>query len=234
MRIEDDGARVTAPPRAAVTCVVERMPDEDPGGSATWENQGATYRNGVLRCSDGTVRVGAFCIANCPAGAGVLALPIAADALDALRVPLPRARLSPSLEAVRSSNLGGYLVGVPMYAAVDPADWRPITARADVAGFWVEVTATPRRLEVEIDDDVLRCDGPGEVVTADNYRTTSSTCRHVFERRGTATVRMRIVYAHTYSANFATNLPAGETGEGPTAVVEIPVVETQPVLQTPA
>ena len=215
------------------TCTMVATYFHFPGGF-TWVVDGVSYRTGVLACSDGTTRVATICVANCPNGSAFYVRPDWHDALDALEQVLPRPRLSPTLEHARTGTAGGYIVGIPMYLAVQAADWRPLQAVAKIPGYSITLISTPVRLDVTIGDKTISCDGPGEIVTGANWRTTISTCRHVFTERGDQTLTMTIVYSHEYKANFTPDepLPVGEIGASPTDTEVLPVVEWQVIVES--
>ena len=188
-------------------------------------------------CSDGSTIQGHFCVQNCPGGVTrtqMIELPSAPEVLDQLVTPLPTPRFSPRLEDVRVSNLGGYLVGMRTYFAVEPASWVPIVAPPVVRGpFSMGLTAYPIGLEVTVDDEVLYCDGPGVVVTGANERTADRSCSVAFVENGTANVEMRIRYRHVYTpAGFVPvpPVPVDEQSFSPVLALAVPVVEVQPVI----
>ncbi len=215
------------------TCTMVANIPRIPGGFI-WVENGASYRSGILYCSDGTTRYATICVANCPAGSAFLVRPRARDALDVLEQVLPRPRLSPTLEHARTGTAGGYIVGIPMYIAVQAADWRPLTAVAQIPGYRITLISMPIRLDVTIGGTTISCDGPGEIVTGANWRTTTSTCRHVFTKRGDQTLTMTIIYNHVYEADFTPDepLPVGEIGTSPTVTETLPVVEWQVVVES--
>ncbi len=186
---------------------------------------GARLGRMAVQCRTSTV-----CVANCPNGSAFFVLPDPDDMPDLIPYFTPTPRLSPTLEHARTGTMGGYLVGIPMYMAIQPAEWHDLVARAEVNGQFIEVIAHPIRLDFTIGGEQVSCNGPGEIVTGANWRTTTSTCRHLFTVRGDATLTMTIVYAHTYTSNFATVLPVGETGHSPTITETLPVVESQVII----
>jgi hypothetical protein len=218
---------------AGPTCTMVVTYFHFPGGF-TWVENGVSYRTGVLACSDGTTRTATICVANCPNGSAFFVRPNWRDALAALEQVLPRPRLSPTLEHARTGTAGGYIVGIPMYIAVQAADWRPLRATAKIPGYQITLVATPIRLDVTIGTTSISCDGPGEIVTGANWRTTTSNCRHVFLERGDQALTMTIVYKHEYTANFTPEepLPIGEIGTSPTDTETLPVVEVQVVVES--
>ena len=191
-------------------------------------------------CSDGTTIQGQFCVQNCPGAANrtqVIPLPSAPEVLDQLVTPVPIPRFSPQLDHVRTSNLGGYLVGMRTYFAVEPASWRPVDAPPVIRGeYSMELTAYPIGLEITVDDDVMNCDGPGVVVTGATERTADQSCSVVFSENGTSNVEVRIRYRHEYTARGFGSLvpvpplPINEQSFSPVLALDVPVVEVQPVI----
>ena len=210
-------------------CVVlDLSPDE------TFDNfviGGVTYRLGPVHCDVFAPGFALACVANCPVGS--ILPPTPNDVRSALDPPRPVPRTSPSLSAVQTGNLGGYLVGLPIYFAVDPATWIPEIKSITAAGLTLSVTATPILIDIDVDGEHFQCEGPGEIVGASNWKTTTDDCSHVFTTRGVKPALMTIIYEHVYSANFPTDLPVGELGESPTVTFDMPVVEVQPVLEQP-
>ncbi len=204
-----------------------------PRGPGEWEENGVTYHTGILVCSDGSQQTGTFCVRNCPEGAGIVAVPTFAEARALLAYPTPIPRLSPKLEHARTGTAGGYIVGIPMYIALQADQWRPIAASASAGGVTVSVVATPIRLEVDVGGEHVTCNGPGEIVTGANWRYTTSTCKHLFIDRGAANLSMRIVYAHTYATTQGNPppLPVGEIGVSATTTETLPVVEYQTIVE---
>ena len=188
-------------------------------------------------CSDGTTVQGQFCVQNCPGGVGraqLVELPSAPEVLDLLVTPVPMPRFSPRLEDVRSSNLGGYLVGMRTYFAVDPLSWVPVVGSPVVRGpFQMALTAYPVGLEVSVDDDVMNCLGSGVVVTGANERTADRSCSVVFMESGVANVEVRVRYRHVYTATGfvpVPPVPVNEESFSPVLALSVPVVEVQPVI----
>ena len=235
--VRDPGHPVPTTPRESpgdgVTCSFEPGPSVSPYPTDEWTDNDITYRTGRMQCSDGTFRTGTFCVRNCPEGAGIVAVPTFAEARALLAYPTPIPRLSPTLEHARTGTAGGYIVGIPMYIALQADQWRPIQASATAGGVTVSVVATPIRLEIDVGDEHVTCNGPGEIVTGANWRYTTSTCKHLFINRGDANISMSIVYAHTYSTTQQNPppLPVGEIGVSATTTETLPVVEYQTIVE---
>jgi hypothetical protein len=101
------------------------------------------------------------------------------------------------------------ITGFPTWLWIDPAAWRPLSARAEVAGFWVEVTAQPRRVSWDMGDGtVVACDGPGtpyDFGVPDDAQSTE--CQHVYqvvsadEPGGQYTASATVVWSVTWEAS---------------------------------
>jgi hypothetical protein len=193
-------------------------------------------------CSDGTTIFGQFCVMNCPGAATrttIVRIPGVREALKQLVTPLPVPRFSPRVEDVANSNLGGYLVGMPTYFAVEPDSWKPVIGRPVIRmGYSMGVTANPVGLEIRVGSSWKRCDGSGEIVTT-NSQTASMECAAIFTRRGTTTVGLRVRYRHVYTPGGFTAAnppvpppPTNEFSYSPVLNVPINIVEVQPVIKS--
>ncbi|NYE50029.1 hypothetical protein HDA32_005149 [Spinactinospora alkalitolerans] len=77
------------------------------------------------------------------------------------------------------------LVQVPVWLWVDEETWRPESARAEVPGGSVSVTAAPRSADWSMGDgEVVSCTGPGMpfVVGRDDPAAPSPECGHTYTR----------------------------------------------------
>jgi hypothetical protein len=200
------------------------------------------YAYGTKNCTDGTVIQGAFCVSNCPGAATTterVELPSLPEIAANLYPPLPTPRFSPPLADVKASNIGGYLVGMRTYFAVEPDSWvdvvvSPLTR----AGATLTLTAVPKALEITVADETFECDGPGVVITKANVNqidSLSDKCSVVFEDAGQESVEVRIRYENVYGATgfpVPPVLPVGEPSFSPPLALVLPIVEVQPVLRT--
>jgi hypothetical protein len=200
------------------------------------------YAYGRKDCTDGSTLNGAFCVRNCPGAATKeeeVELPSLPEIEANLLPPLPAPRLSPPLENVRASNIGGYLVGMRTYFAVEPSLWADVVVPPiSRAGATLTLTAVPKALEITIGKDAFECDGPGVIITQSNVNQIDSLndeCSVIFEDAGTERVEVRIRYENVYGASgfpVPPILPVGEPSFSPPLVVTLPIVEVQPVLRT--
>jgi hypothetical protein len=111
-----------------------------------------------------------------PAAPGPDLAALARQAYDQVPFIFPAPATSPAIDVDQ-------ITGLPTWLWIDPAGWQELTARAEIPGFWVEVTATPRRVVWDMGDGtVVACDGPGTaydpVVAASAQRTD---CSHVYQ-----------------------------------------------------
>jgi hypothetical protein len=75
------------------------------------------------------------------------------------------------------------ITGLPTWLWIDPRGWAELSARAEIPGFWVEVSASPRQVVWDMGDgETVTCDGPG--TPYDQSRPDdeqSTTCSHVYQ-----------------------------------------------------
>jgi hypothetical protein len=225
-----DANRVVVRSRTCSFTRLTQNPDYAPDGAPV-------YAYGEKGCTDGAVLTGPFCVRNCPGGATAeerVELPSLPEILNNLNPPLPTPRLSPPLDSVRRSNIGGYLVGMPTYFAVSPESWVDIVVPPLTrGGATLRLTAQPKALEVSLGGETFECDGPGVIITKSNLDSASRDCSVVFENAVSETLRMRIRYENVYVAeNYPLPLviPVGEESFSPVLELTLPIVEVQPVL----
>jgi hypothetical protein len=229
-----DAKRVTVRTRTCPQGWARTVPETKPGEPV--------YAYGRKDCTDGTTIIGAFCVRNCPGAATKeeeVELPSLPEIEANLLPPLPTPRLSPPLENVRASNIGGYLVGMRTYFAVEPSSWTDVVVPPiSRAGATLTLTGVPKALEITIGKDTFECDGPGVIITQSNVNqmdSLSDECSVIFEDAGTESVEVRIRYENVYGASgfpVPPILPVGEPSFSPPLVVTLPIVEVQPVLRT--
>jgi hypothetical protein len=225
-----------APVKAGIACsVVESGSLLANSGSelARATPDGARWGLGTRTCEDGSQRVGPL------TGLIIIRRPTADDARALLPKVLPIPRLSPPLEKVEESNIGGYLVGMPTYFGVDPDNWStPLEATAQAGPYKMHVLAQPIELKVSVNGVLVKTcanDDPIEFV-GENWRTTSNDCKHVFTAKanGEANVSLQIIYRHTYTPTPPEGavFPANEIGASQINAFDIPLVEVQPVIKS--
>ncbi|HEX6424011.1 MAG TPA: hypothetical protein VFZ79_11065, partial [Acidimicrobiales bacterium] len=73
-----------------------------------------------------------------PADPGPDLAALARQAYDQVPFTFPAPATSPAIDVDQ-------ITGLPTWLWIDPGGWRELTARAEIPGFWVEVTATPHR-----------------------------------------------------------------------------------------
>lgn len=111
-----------------------------------------------------------------PAAPGPDLAELARQAYDEIPLAFPVPYTSPAID-IRQ------ITGLPTWLWVDPATWQPQTADVTLAGFTVEVTATPDRLVWDMGDRTapVTCTGPGtafDPAAGDEQRTD---CAHVYQ-----------------------------------------------------
>ncbi|MGI5167490.1 PKD domain-containing protein [Spirillospora sp. CA-253888] len=141
---------------------------------------------------------------------------VAEMARDAIALPPPRPRTSPSRRT---------WVGLPTYLWIDGSAWRGRSARVGVDGQTVAITGRPVRVVWDTGEGTLTCRGPG---TPYRRGMTGSSCAHVYRRSGAFTVTATLYYEVTWTCTGACDAPGG--GFGPLAAsgsVPLRVAEIQ-------
>jgi hypothetical protein len=100
---------------------------------------------------------------------------LAAEAVKALRLPLPVIKWNPP----SATNV---LVNVPVWLWLDPGSWGARSATASVPGLSVTATATPTSLAFTTGDGAtVRCSGPGTAWSPSmDPKAASPTCGHTY------------------------------------------------------
>ena len=180
------GQRRTAPTRP-VTCEVHEMPG-GPDGRGTEHDPlnpfSGTYVDGAWyyqTCS--YVDTGELASSNYwqyasgdPVNPGPDLDALARQAYDEVPLGFPVPVTSPGLDVDQ-------ITGLPTWLWLEPDSWSEPSARAEIPGFWVEVTAHPERVVwVMGDGETVTCDGPGtpyDPAVDDDAQTTD--CSHVYQ-----------------------------------------------------
>lgn len=120
---------------------------------------------------------------------------LANQALKELPLLYPRPRTAPPRTATQ-------VVGIRTWLWVDPADWHPISATAQIPGLAATVTATPTQTVWDTaEGTTLTCDGPGTVYDPTRPdEEQSSDCTHTFQHDGVHHVVVTIVWNVTWTA----------------------------------
>jgi len=103
---------------------------------------------------------------------------------------------------------GPQLVGVRTWLWIDPADYRAITATADVPGLTVTATATPIDVRWTMGDGTptFSCNGPAIAYRPDQPDASQHTdCSHVYQRSGSYTATAVIDWTVTWQASDGTS-----------------------------
>jgi hypothetical protein len=147
-----------------------------------------------------------------PATPGPDLAELARQAYDEIPLAFPVPHTSPAID-IRQ------LTGLPTWLWVDPATWQAQRASATLAGFTVEVTATPDRIVWDLGDRTapVTCSGPGtafDPARGDDQRTD---CSHVYqfvstnEPSGAYRAAATMVWSVTWAASTGATGSLGET-----------------------
>ena len=181
-----NGSRRTAPTRP-VTCEVHEAPGGPDGGGSendTLTPFGGTYVDAAwyyqtCRYAD----TGELINSNYwqyapgdPTNPGPDLAALARQAYDEVPLGFPVPATSPGLDVDQ-------ITGLPTWLWLEPGSWAELSARAEIPGFWVEVTAHPERVTWTMGDgETVTCDGPGtpyDPAVADDAQSTE--CSHVYQ-----------------------------------------------------
>jgi hypothetical protein len=214
-------------------CYYKLLSPQPPEGDPDWEGHepgdGAVYDITCIDGSSGGTWGGNRWRATPPPG---YRLPspavLAVEALKTLQVPSPEPRYNPSPRAV---------VGLGTWLWVDPAQSRPLSARAVAGPVWSEVTVTPASTRWDPGDghEAIRCAGPGTP-----YPAESTDCAYTYDRSSAGLPKARsgdpsytawvsMTWAVTWRGSGGTSgtLPAiTRTTSFPVAVMERQTVVT--------
>jgi hypothetical protein len=146
-----------------------------------------------------------------PATPGPDLAELARQAYDEIPLAFPVPYTSPAID-IRQ------LTGLPTWLWVDPASWQAQRASATLAGFTVEVTATPDRIVWDLGDRTapVTCSGPGtafDPARGDDQRTD---CSHVYqfvstnEPGGVYRAAATMVWSVTWAASTGATGSLGE------------------------
>jgi hypothetical protein len=132
---------------------------------------------------------------------------LARQAYDEVPLAYPVPQTSPAIDIEQ-------ITGLPTWLWVDPADWRPVSASADLAGFSVEVTAEPQSVAWDMGDGtVIECDGPGtpyDSTVADAAQSTD--CEHVYQQVSADEPRGQYAASATVTWSVSWEASTGATG----------------------
>ncbi|QYG91972.1 hypothetical protein HC251_05660 [Iamia sp. SCSIO 61187] len=119
---------------------------------------------------------------------------LAQEARDSVSLALPRPHTSPPED-------GFQLVGLQTWFWIDPGQWRPVTARAELPGIWAEVTATPVTTTWTPGDGgaAVVCPGPGSAHPGTTGARTE--CGHTYVDLGGFTITVDMTYEVTWRAS---------------------------------
>jgi hypothetical protein len=227
----------------SLQCYVQLMPEQPPETSPIW---GGHTNGAIYLCTyytEGRAFPGtngfSFWSATAPAGpAAVDPAVLAEQALRTLTIPAPTTGRYP--DGTMQDGQPFTVVNAYTWFWSDPESFRALTARADAADVWVQVTVTPTALSFAPGDgaDAVSCAGPGvawqrtDGVWAPSpvgchYRYPHSSIRQP-DQQVTATYGISWSVAWTSSTGASGTLPDLTTSSNATfAVAEVQAVVTR-------
>jgi len=154
-------------------------------------------------------------------------------AQNELTLPLPGVETAPP-----RGNDG--LVGLPEWFWIDPAQWHPQTARVAAGGVWVQVTATPRSVQVQPGTGTagtgVTCHGPGTPYNPKlDASAQHSNCTYTYAQSsdGLPGNAYRASVTVTWAATWQGSAGGGGLPPlGRTAAFPLPVAEAQAINPT--
>ncbi|MBW8481435.1 hypothetical protein [Actinomadura parmotrematis] len=138
-------------------------------------------------------------------------------ARDAFYLPPPRPRTSPARRT---------FVRLPTYLWIEGAAWGERRASVAVDGQRVTMTGRPQRVQWDLGETTLTCDGPGTPYA----RGVVSSCAHAYQRASARpyTVTATVYYSVRWTCTGACDSPGGDLGPlGATGRVPLSVAEIQ-------
>ena len=146
-----------------------------------------------------------------PATPGPDLAELARQAYDEIPLAFPVPYTSPAID-IRQ------ITGLPTWLWVDPATWQAQRASATLAGFTVEVTATPDRLVWDMGDSTapVTCTGPGTAFDPAGGEDQRTDCAHVYqfvsagEPGGVYPAAATMVWSVTWAASTGATGSLGE------------------------
>lgn len=154
------------------------------------------------------------------------------------QIPLPDPMMTPPFE--RLPDAVG-VVGIPVFFAIQPEQWRPHTATATDGPFHVTITATPTTITFTTGEagTSVQCNGPGRRVTSTNQVPAAKrlNCFHTYNETPPANQNFDGSLTITWTTTVITDVtPAGRVTDlvppryTTTTPIDIPIIEIQPVL----
>jgi hypothetical protein len=126
------------------------------------------------------------------------AITVAQLALDSAEFSIPAPQLSPPDRQI---------TGLRTWFWMDPGEWQPTTAHAEIPGLWASVTVTPTTARWTPGDGgaTVTCGGPGRPHPGTEGARTD--CGHVYTDAGDYALTVEVTYAVSWTSS---------TGEGGT------------------
>lgn len=136
---------------------------------------------------------------------------LAVSARESVPIVMPEIHTSPDGVA--------QLAGLETWFWLPEDQWQSVTARAEVPGLWVQVTATPTTSTWDPGDGsaAVVCDGPGRPHPGTGDASTD--CGHTYTDAGSYTLTVEVAYAIEWVAS------TGESGTLDTLVL----VDSEPI-----
>jgi hypothetical protein len=164
-----------------------------------------------------------------PANPGPDLAAMARQAYDQVPLTFPVPVTSPAIDLEQ-------ITGLPTWLWIDRGGWGELSARAEILGFWVEVTAQPRHVVWDLGDgNEVTCDGPGtpyDPNVPDDDQTTD--CSHVYQYVSAGETGGRYAASATIVWSVAWQASTGATGvladASRTTTFDLTVTERQAVV----
>ncbi|MFF3214117.1 ATP/GTP-binding protein [Streptomyces sp. NPDC002886] len=171
-------------------CTYTRLHPQPPPDNAAWQGHQYTGEKGAVYGVHCPGRDGAYMVwiadGQAPIAPSIDPELLARQAVDAMKL------VGPAVASPRAA--GTYVVGMPIWLWVDrsPTTFGPNTASATAGGVTVTATATVTSIAWAMGDGTtVTCAGPGTHYTAEQGKTPSPDCGHLYKTAskhgGTAT-----------------------------------------------
>ena len=142
-----------------------------------------------------------------PAAPGPDLAALARQAYDEVPLGHPVPVTSPGIDVEQ-------ITGLPTWLWLDPASFTELSARAEIPGFWVEVTARPQAVTWDMGDgESVSCDGPGtpyDPAVDDDAQSTD--CSHVYQQTSIVEPDGRFAASVTVTWSVDWEASTGATG----------------------
>lgn len=138
------------------------------------------------------------------------AIDVAQLALDSVDFTIPTPHTSPP---------GRQITGLTTWFWLDPGQWQPTTAHAEIPGLWASVTVTPTTARWTPGDGAaaVTCEGPGRPHPGTDGARTG--CGHTYTNHGDYTLTIDVTYTVTWTSSTG----AGGTLDPVTLTTSTPI-----------